>query len=236
MDTTNYLYSGPNRILQRISADDPALLIPELEPVDLPLRFSLEKAGIPIEYIYFPETGVASVVANGTPKRHIEVGLFGREGLSGSSIILADDRSPHDTYMQVAGKGQRITCDALRRAIATSPTLHAFLLRYVQAFMIQTAQTALANGRARLEERLARWLLMCHDRIDGNDLPITHEFIAVMLGGHRPGVTLALQILEGQGLIISGRGRITINDRKGLEICANGSYGQPEAAYRRLIG
>ena len=136
----------------------------------------------------------------------------------------------------MAGEGQRLRSDDLREAMQTSPTLQALLLRYGQALMVQTAQTALANGRAKIGERLARWLLMAHDRADGDELPLVHEFLALMLGVRREGVTLALQRLEGINLIGAKRGRITILDRKGLEECADGSYGVPEAEYERLFG
>ena len=129
-----------------------------------------------------------------------------------------------------------MTSDDLRQAMQTSPTLQPFLLRYAQAFMIQTAHTALANGRAKIHERLARWLLMAHDRIDGDQLALVHEFLALMLGVRREGVTIALQELEGEGLIRTTRGNITIVDRKGLEKTADGSYGVPEAEFDRLIG
>jgi CRP-like cAMP-binding protein len=116
-----------------------------------------------------------------------------------------------------------------------SPTLRGMLLHYVQAFMIQTAHTAASNGSAKLEERLARWLLMAHDRTDGDELSLVHEFLAVMLGVRRPGVTVALHTLEEQGLIRARRGSILIIDRAGLEELANSSYGVPEAEYDRLM-
>jgi CRP-like cAMP-binding protein len=109
-------------------------------------------------------------------------------------------------------------------------------LRYVEAFQVQVAHTALSHGSYTIEERLARWLLMCHDRLDGDDLPLVHEFLALMLGVRRSGVTLALQILEGAGVIHAKRGLITVHDRAKLQEIAGGSYGVPEVEYRRLIG
>ena len=102
--------------------------------------------------------------------------------------------------------------------------------------MIQTAHTVLAQGRAKLEERLARWLLMSHDRAEGDELPLTHEFLALMLGVRRAGVTMATHLLEGRGVIRATRGQLMVVDRKGLEEIAGGTYGVPEAEYRRLIG
>jgi CRP-like cAMP-binding protein len=126
--------------------------------------------------------------------------------------------------MQMAGNGQRMRVANLREAIMQSADLHHVLLRYVRSFLLQTASTALANGRSKIEERLARWLLMAQDRIDGDQLPLTHEFLSVMLGVRRPGVTIALQKLAGEGLIAHTRGIITILNRRGLEAHSNGIY------------
>ncbi len=187
------------------------------------MRRQLHTARRRIERIYFPESGVASIVANGS--HPIEVGMIGREGMTGSSVVLGDSaRAPYDIYMQVAGAGQHMPVDRLQEAIAKSPTLHQVLLRYVHVFMMQATQTALANGRGKIEERLARWLLMVHDRIDGNEVGLTHEFLSVMLGVRRSGVTMALQELERKGLIAHRRSFIAIVDREGLEESSNGTY------------
>jgi CRP-like cAMP-binding protein len=122
------------------------------------------------------------VVANGSTKPSIEIGIIGREGMTGSSVVLvSNDRAAHDTYMQAAGNGQRLRVANLREAIMQSVDLHHVLLRYVRSFLLQTASTALANGRSKIEERLARWLLMAQDRIDGDQLLLTQEFLSVML-------------------------------------------------------
>jgi CRP-like cAMP-binding protein len=201
-----------NRLLNSLSPSDLVLLRSTLKPVDLPIEAVLEKPNEPIEWVYFFESGIASVVAGeGT---RIEVGLIGREGMSGLSIVMGDDRS----------------------ALYKSKTLRLCLLRYAQVFSTQVTQTAVANGRAKLEARLARWLLMAHDRFDHEAFPFTHRFLALMLGVRRPGVTVALHFLEGYGLIKATRGLISVIDRKGLQAHANGSYGVPEAEYERLIG
>jgi CRP-like cAMP-binding protein len=166
----------------------------------------------------------------------VEAGLIGREGMSGLTIVLGDHRSPHSTYMQAAGEGQRISAVELRKAMQQSGSLHGSLLKYVQVFMTQTAHTAIANARAKLEERLARWILMADDRLDGKSLPLTHEFLSLMLGVRRAGVTEALHALEAQKLIQPARGEIVVLNRKGIERKAGASYGVPEAEYRRLIG
>ncbi|HUL10500.1 MAG TPA: Crp/Fnr family transcriptional regulator [Candidatus Acidoferrum sp.] len=148
---------------------------------------------------------------------------------------MGSDRTPHDTFMQVAGDGQRISSARLRSAMERSPALHRSFLRYGHAFMVQTAQTALANGRSRIEERLARWLLMAHDRLDADEVPLTHEFLSVMLGVRRPGVTVALDLLEKDGLIRAKRGAVDILNRTGLRKISNGAYGAAEAEFQRLF-
>jgi len=225
-----------NRILSGLSRGDFALLESHLEGVDLPIRKQLETPNKRIERVYFIERGFASVVANGSGHRSIEVGLIGREGMTGLAVIMGTDRSPHDTFMQAAGDGQGIAAAKLRQGMEQSATLRRSMLHYGHAFVIQTGHTAMANGRSSLEERLARWLLMAHDRLDGDELPLTHQFLAMMLAVRRPGVTVALNLLMKDGLIHADRGMISIIDRKGLEETSNGAYGVPEAEFRRLFG
>jgi CRP-like cAMP-binding protein len=181
------------------------------------------------------EAGFASIVAGRGEARGIEVGLIGSEGVTGAAIILGNHRSPNATYVQAAGSALRISAAELRIAMDASPSLRAMLLRFVQTFMIQTSRTAIANGRANLDERLARWLLMASDRM-GSAFPLTHEFIATMLGVRRAGVTEALKSLTGEGLVRSQQGQIQVLDRRAMERRAGRSYGVPEAEYRRLIG
>jgi CRP-like cAMP-binding protein len=211
-------------------------LEPFLEPVGLALYYDLEKPSAPIESVYFMESGIASVVAVGERDTRIEIGLIGREGMTGAAVVLNGGSSPHETYIQVAGHGQRISVEELRRAMKKSETLTSLFLKFAQAFMVQTAHTAIANARGKIDQRLARWLLMAHDRIDGDELPLTHEFLALMLGVRRSGVTESVASLEGDGMIRARRGRITVTNRQSLEKKAAGFYGIPEAELRRLIG
>jgi CRP-like cAMP-binding protein len=146
------------------------------------------------------------------------------------------DRSVNITLIQGAGAGFRIGADQLRTAMEDSKTLRLSLLRYAQMFAAQVTHTALSNGRATIEARLARWLLMAQDRFGQQTFPFTHRFLALMLRVGRPGVTDALHILEGRRLIKATRGLITITDRAGLEKHSGGMYGIPEAEYKRLIG
>jgi CRP-like cAMP-binding protein len=224
-----------NQILQLLAPSDLARLEPSLQLVDLEVRTTLEEPQQPIEFLYFLEEGIASIVAILPRGSDIETGVIGRDGMTGIAVVLGDDRSPNRTFMQVAGSGWRIAADHFRQAMADSPTLQPILLRYVQTLLVQTAHSVLANGHAKLEERLARWLLMVRDRVDGDRLELTHEFLATMLGVRRPGVTETLHALEGKGVIKAVRARVTIIDREGLEELAGGSYGVPEREYRRLM-
>ena len=214
--------SQRNLVLSSLSKADFALLEPYLEAVDLPVRKGLEQKDKAIKVVYFPEDGFASVVADG--KRPIEVGIIGREGMTGIALLLGGDRNDHDTYMQAPGHGCCIRAKHLREAIDSSTSLHRSLLRYVQTFLKQATQTAVANGRSKIEERLARWLLMADDRIEASELPLTHEFLAMMLSSRRAGVTEAIQELERKRQIVRKRGRIVLVDRKALEALSNGTY------------
>ena len=214
-----------SKLLSRLSGADLRLVKPHLEAVDLPVRKQIEARNKRVAHVYFFDRGMASVVANGD--REIEVGIIGREGMSGLSVVLDADRNyraVHEIYMQIGGSGQRMVADRLREAMAASGSLHQVLLRYAHTFLIQSTQTSLANGRSKIEERLARWLLLAGDRVDGNELPLTHEFLAIMLGVRRSGVTVALQGLERTGLISHRRGVITVLDREALEQASNGTY------------
>jgi CRP-like cAMP-binding protein len=225
-----------NRLLSALSAADQRRMNPHLEVVPLALKQSLEKPNTRIDRVYFPEEGIASVVAIGSANREVEVGLVGPEGMTGTTIVLGNHRSPNSTYVQAVGEARSMQVAELRKAMAASASLRSVLLKYVHAFMIQTAHTAVANARAGIEERLARWLLMAHDRLSRDTLPLTHEFLALMLGVRRAGVTDAVNALEGERLIRASRGHIIVLDRKGLERRAKESYGAPEAEYRRLLG
>lgn len=144
--------------------------------------------------------------------------------MTGLAVVFGHDRNANETYVQVAGQGQCIRANDLRNAIDKSRTLHGSLLRYAHAFLNQTTRTAVANGLSKIEERLARWLLMAHDRVRSPELPLTHEFLAMMLGVRRPGVTTAIQKLEREGTIARRRSRIIICNRGKLEKMSNGTY------------
>jgi CRP-like cAMP-binding protein len=144
--------------------------------------------------------------------------------MTGVAVVLGNDHNANEVFIQVAGEGQCIRTPALRKAIEKSTTLHGVLLRYVHAYLEQTSRTAVANGRSKIEERLARWLLMARDRMDGDEMALTHEFLAMMLGVRRAGVTIAIQELERIGVISRSRGQIVMVDRKALERLSHGTY------------
>jgi CRP-like cAMP-binding protein len=219
-----------------LSNADLALLQPHLERVPLKMRQRLHWPNKQIKNVYFPESGIASVVAvSAGEQRQVEIGIVGREGMTGLPIVHGADRSPCDTFIEVEGEGQCISTQKLRQAMDESATILKCVLRYAHVFAVQTAYTALANARGNIEERLARWLLMTHDRLDGDKLGLTHEFISLMLGVRRAGVTSALQGFEAKGLIERARSTVVIKDRAGLEEAANGLYGPPEAEFKRLF-
>ena len=225
-----------NQLLSSLRAADLKLLKLFLKTVELGLQKVLIEPNKPIKHLYFPTSGIVSVVTASSRKRQIEVGMIGREGVTGVNVLLGEIRSPHTTYVQIAGRGQRINVEDLRKVLKRSASLRDSLLRFAQTLMVQKAYAALAIGQAKIAERLARWLLMAHDRLDGNELPLTHERLALMLCVQRTGVTTALNLLEGRRLIGLKRGIVVVRNRAGLEAVANGFYGAPEAGYRRLIG
>ena len=205
-----------------------------LIPVELRLQQQIEYPKRPVKFAYFPETGLLSVFAMEN-ERQIEVALIGQEGMTGLPILLGDDRSPHACVVQAACTAYKISSDDLRSAMDNSLPFRELMTKYAHAAMIQMGYSALANGQASIEERLTRWLLMSQDRI-GDELPLTHELLAYVLGVRRAGVTDALHVLEGKQFIRTSRGRIFITNRAGLKQVARGLYGTPEAEYYRLTG
>jgi CRP-like cAMP-binding protein len=233
----NVAISSPmsNQLLSFLSPKDRNLLIPNLKRIPLVLRQSLEKANQAIENIYFPEDGIASVVADSKSVGEIEIGIIGKEGMTGLMVVMGNDRSPYNTFVQVAGSALVLSARNLRSAMKKSQSLRNLLLNNVQAFMIQTSQTALANVATLLSQRLARWLLMVEDRLSTKEIPLTQEFLAMMLGVQRSGVSIALADLKSRGLISSKRRLILILNRSALEEFTTGSYGVAEAEYKRRV-
>jgi CRP-like cAMP-binding protein len=225
-----------NAILNALSPTDFALLQPHLRSVPLPFRHRMQSANRRIKTVFFIESGLGSVVAiGGGERRQAEVAVIGREGMTGLPVVLGAHRAPCDVFMQVEGSGQSIGAYQLYEAMDQSVTMLRCFLRFAHVFTVQSSYTALANAKGTIEERLARWLLMAHDRLGSDTLALTHEFLALMLGVRRAGVTIALQHFEAKAILKTARGAVTVADREGLAECANGLYGHPEAEFERLF-
>ncbi|MDB5647060.1 MAG: hypothetical protein JWQ05_2729 [Methylobacterium sp.] len=224
-----------NRLLRALSAQDFDRLRPYLVRCSFEQGAILEAPGEPVAAVHFPEPGMLSVVAHATDGTQAEVAIVGPEGMTGLSLLNGVDASPHTTLVQVPCRTLCIEAEAFRRTLTVSRPLHEHLLRYAQVFAVQLAQGALCNAQFTIEQRLARWLLMCHDRADREDLPLTHELLSLMLGVRRAGVTTGLRMLELAGALKTRRGGIGIRDRAVLMAIAGACYGVPEAEYARIL-
>jgi CRP-like cAMP-binding protein len=225
-----------NHILASLPPEDYERLAPHLEQVQLPHGQILCEAGDLIEHVYFPINSMISLVSQLEDGSGTEVGVTGFEGMTGLSLILGADRSPHQTMVQIHDSAMRLKSAVLLDEFRRGGALQNLLLRFTQALMLQISQVAACNSRHPLEERLARWLLMSHDRCVCDDLPLTHEFISLMLGVRRAGVTTAALALQVEGLIDYKRGHIAITDRQGLEEYSCECYRIIKAEFDRLIG
>ena len=224
-----------NRLLAVLSPTDCELVRPNLEYVPLRVWQILERPGEPISHAHFVESGLVSMIGVNRANRRIEVGMVGYEGVTGLGVVLGAERSSNEALVQSPGAAWRISTPALHDVLARSPAFTDTLLRYVHVFMVQANQSAIAAGCGKIHERLARGLLMWHDRVRDDELSVTHDFLAFLLGVRRPGVTVALHELEGKGLIRSTRNMVRILDRAGLQRAACGYYGAPEAEYDHCI-
>ena len=225
-----------NRLLNLMVDEDFARLGSKLDFVELPKHSMLATADGVTDDLFFLESGLGSIVAASPEGQEVEAGLFGFEGFCPTSTLLGSQTTPNMITMQIGGGGYRIAAAFLLDAVERSASLRGLLLRYTQALNVQTTFTALSNAVHSVDERLARWLLMSHDRSESDDVPLTHDFLSIMLAVRRPSVTTALHVLEGNGFITTERGQILIRNRKGLEDFARDAYGKPEAEYLRLIG
>ncbi len=225
-----------NLLIRSMRKEDFALLAPNLSRVSLKVDGVLATAGEPIDTICFPESGIVTFSDTLRDGSRIGIGHTGYDGFAGWPVLLGSGRSPHDARVTAdGGTGIHISPAQLLNACRASEALRNLLLRFVQAFIIQLGRTVVSNLTQPVETRLCRWTLMAHDRITGDEIKVTHDEIAVMLGVRRASVTDALHILEGEGLIRSHRGRVVIRDRDGLRRLAGDAYGFAEAEYSRLI-
>ncbi len=225
-----------NRLLAALPPEALTQLWPRLEPVELPLRLVLHAPEQPIAHVWFPEAGYVSMLAHLEDGDAAEVGLVGREGFVGLPLLLGADRDDTETMVQNPGTALRMDAAAFRDALEGGPAFHALLLRYALVHHGQVARTAACNGRHHTDQRLARWLLMAHDRAGGDGFPMTHEFLAMMLGVRRAGITVAAGQLSKAGFIRYERGRVDVTDRPGLEAAACGCHGSVRREQERLLG
>jgi len=223
-----------NYILEALDSQDADWLRPHLIAVELKARQPLERSRELIERVFFIETGIAAVIGVSGNIR-IGLALIGCEGMSGLALLLGNTQSLHSTVMLSDGTARLITADALRGAIEHRPELRRLLLRYALAFHQQVAHTALSNAKSSIPQRVARWVLMTHDRVAKDNIPLTHKVIADTLGVRRAGVSVALQALQKAGLISIGHGQIHILSRQGLRAYAGHFYGVPEKDFNRLV-
>jgi CRP-like cAMP-binding protein len=213
-----------NLILSCLPRAEIARLRPNLEPVSLPQNKDLSLPGEKVLYGYFLEEGMASIVVTMHNGVSVEVGIVGHEGLVGLPILFGTVQIPTHTFMQIAGSGLRIRAQALKAEFDRPGTFRVLCNRYFQSQLVQVSNSAACNRVHNIEERLARWLLLCQDRTDLSRLPLTHEFLSQMLGTGRATVSLAAEILQRSKLIIYSRGKVNILDRKGLEGAACECY------------
>lgn len=225
-----------NNLLRRLPETSLERFAGRLERIELPRLYQLSSPHQPMEHAYFFENGIASVVVRSPEGQHSEIGIIGRDGMCPTSAVLDVDADPFSIHMQMHGQAYRIPVPDLKAVLAEDREVHRLLSRYTQALAVQQAYTALSNAVHHIDERLARWILMCHDRADGSDISLTHEFMSIMLAVRRPSVTTALHVLEGKKLIYSERGVVSVRNRAGLEAFARNAYGECEKEYERLIG
>ncbi|AHF86327.1 Crp/Fnr family transcriptional regulator [Rhizobium leguminosarum bv. trifolii WSM1689] len=203
-----------------------------LEPLALPRDFELASIGLPVSHYYFLESGIASMVATSPEGKKAEIGLVGRDGISPPVLTMEAEKFSFDVMMQVGGAGRRVEARALAAFLSDQPAVRQLLARFLHGFFAQVANTALSNAVHKIDVRLAKWILMCHDRMDGEEIALTHEYMATMLGVRRSSVTEALHILEGEHFIYSHRGLVIVRNRTSLEAFAADAYDAPGVSGR----
>jgi CRP-like cAMP-binding protein len=225
-----------NRLLAALAPEERTALVPHLEPVSLAIGEVLAEPGVPLAHVYFPETAILSVINRMADGAAVEVGTVGNEGLVGLAALLGAEASESQTLAQIPGTALRLPAALLAAEAAARPALRRLLDRYTQAYITQVSQGAACNRLHGIEARCARWLLMTHDRVGGADaFPLTQEFLAIMLGVRRAGVSVAAGALQDAGLIRYRRGGIRVLDREGLEAAACECYGVVRRQFDRLL-
>jgi CRP-like cAMP-binding protein len=224
-----------NRLLAALPEKSYQALVPLLEPVGLPLGMAVYESGATQGHVYFPTTSIVSllyVLENGASA---EIAITGNEGLVGIALFMGGETTPSRAVVQSAGEGYRLKAAALKQAFENDGQLQLLLLRFTQALITQMTQTAVCNRHHTVHQQLCRWLLLSLDRLAGNELVMTQELIANMLGVRREGVTEAAGRLQDGGLIEYNRGRITVLDRDHLEAQVCECYSVVKKEYDRLL-
>jgi CRP-like cAMP-binding protein len=223
-----------NLLLRSLPPADLARLRRLFKPVLLKARREIHIAGAPLDYVYFLEDGLVSVLASTGEGKAVEVWLTGREGLVGMPLIFGGPPSPHRRIVQVNGRALRVRAADLKTAMSEYESLRETLMHYARSVLVQTSQLGACNAAHSLQQRLSRWLLMAHDRCTGDDLPLTHQMLARMLGVRRATVSEAILALEKEGVLAKARSLIQIVDRPRLETLACNCYAVVRSADEHL--
>lgn len=235
MQHTNHAPAA-NRLLVALPFKERQRFLAGCEPVNLALAEVLAEPGEPIRYVYFPTESFISLTTSTDRCTGLEVGLIGYDGMLGISLILGVEVSPLHALVQGAGQALRMDAASFSRELGLSPTLQRLLNRYLYMMMAQLAQTVACNRFHAIEERLARWLLMMHDRAHSDNFHVTHKLLANMLGVRREGITTAATSLHNRDLIAYRRGNVTILDRRGLESASCECYEADKTTCARMMG
>jgi CRP-like cAMP-binding protein len=224
-----------NTLLSVLPASSLALLDTHIEPIECDLRRVLASPGESMKFVFFPTAGCVSMIRRLVDGRAAEVGLVGREGMVGLPVLLGNDVSYVEALVQASGVMLRIPADTFRGVCREDPSLQQHLLRYALVFQNLTTQSAVCNGNHALEQRAARWLLLMHDRADGDEFAMTQEFLSMMLSVHRPAVNITARLFQQSGLISYGNGRLRVIDRPGLEASACECYAAVQDQFQQLL-
>jgi CRP-like cAMP-binding protein len=225
-----------NRLLSALPSDEYQRLLEDLQPKEFSLGEVVYNSGGIQDYVYFPTTSVVSLLYTMRNGATAEMGLVGNDGVVGIALFLGGTTTPNRAVAQIAGAAYKVKAATLLKEFALGGPLQLLLLRYTQALITQISQTAVCNRLHSVENRLCRWLLLSHDRVQSNELLMTQEFLAHMLGGRRESVTVAAGRLQDTGIINYARGRITIEDRQGLEAKVCECYHIVKEETDRLLG
>ena len=225
-----------NRLLDRLPDDEWLQVVSQLEDVEMPLGLKLSESDAQVDFVYFPTAGAISTVATTSAGESVEVYLAGREGFSGIAALFNLPEMAHGVVVQVAGRGYRMRAAGFRNAVNSLRAFRELIYRTIYLRMVLSTQSVLCNRLHEVEQRLARWLLTLADRVESEQVQVTQEYIAEMLGARRSTVTVAAGALQERGLISYSRGKVTILDRPGTIATACECYQIVSAAHQRVWG